>query len=265
MELLQVRNDIVAFHGDESIKLKYLVRVRAHRLADQIVKGQYWENGKGCAVGCTLHSGNHADFETELGIPGQLAYLQDVLFENLPIDEARMFPEHFLESIPVGADLYPAFWKFMLYLLLDDVYGLNRVEENKEILRQAAVLYERAIDGEEILLDDYRAERDEIPLYLTARGLLDALDPVDSLGVMDARSALIALGALEHNAAIGAANDWDEINQWAVLEEWDEEHFRDAVAVAWRDKLLECLSQARVTRAISAEVRVSTGPVSIAG
>jgi hypothetical protein len=48
------------FHGRLSIKKKYVARVRGHRLADQIVKGKYWENGKGCAVGCTVHSASHA-------------------------------------------------------------------------------------------------------------------------------------------------------------------------------------------------------------
>ncbi len=40
-----------AFKGKKEIKKKYLDRVIAHRKADEIVKGAYWENGKGCAVG----------------------------------------------------------------------------------------------------------------------------------------------------------------------------------------------------------------------
>jgi len=60
---------MLAFHNNPAIKEKYLARVRAHRVADEIVKGRYWENGKGCAVGCTLHSGKHMSYESELGIP----------------------------------------------------------------------------------------------------------------------------------------------------------------------------------------------------
>jgi hypothetical protein len=247
MELLQLRRDIVAFHGDENIKLKYLARVRAHRLADEITKTVYWENGKGCAVGCTLHSNNHMSYESELGIPGQLAYLQDVLFEHLPMDQARTFPERFLEAIPVGADLYPAFWKFMLFLLLDDVNGLNRFEENKERLRQVADFYERAIDDEEISLDDYRIGKYEHPVFLTVRNIIDALDPANSSSVMDVRTALYMVGALEHDAAMDASNYWDETNQCAVVDERDNEDFRNGIAIAWSDKLLEYLSQAQVT------------------
>ncbi len=33
---------MLAFHGDPAIKAKYLGRVKAHRLADELVKGQGW-------------------------------------------------------------------------------------------------------------------------------------------------------------------------------------------------------------------------------
>lgn len=35
-----------AFHDDLKIKEKYLSRVRAHKRADEIIKGKYWEDGK---------------------------------------------------------------------------------------------------------------------------------------------------------------------------------------------------------------------------
>ena len=78
-----------AFHGDPKIKAKYLRRIRKHYKADQIVKGQYWENGKGCAVGCTIHSSNHRAYETELGIPRAIAKLEDGMFEELPDELAK--------------------------------------------------------------------------------------------------------------------------------------------------------------------------------
>lgn len=36
---------LIAFHGDEAIKAKYLNRIHAHAAADEIVHGYYWENG----------------------------------------------------------------------------------------------------------------------------------------------------------------------------------------------------------------------------
>ena len=88
-----------AFHNDPAIKAKYLARVRAHRLADELIHGTYWQYGKGCAVGCTIHSSNHAAYETELGIPEILARLEDGLFEALPNGEAKVWPEAFLKAI----------------------------------------------------------------------------------------------------------------------------------------------------------------------
>ncbi len=50
---------LIAFHGDSTVKEKYLSRVRAHREADELKKGYYWQHGKGCAVGCTIHGSAH--------------------------------------------------------------------------------------------------------------------------------------------------------------------------------------------------------------
>jgi len=41
-----------AFHNKIEIKELYITRVRAHKEADELVKGKYWSDGKGCAVGC---------------------------------------------------------------------------------------------------------------------------------------------------------------------------------------------------------------------
>lgn len=100
-----------AFHNDPAIKGKYLARVRMHREADQLVKGQYWENGKGCAVGCTVHSSSHADYETELGIPRKLARIEDGIFEGLPNGQALSWPERFLDLLaaaPVEKEMVSA-------------------------------------------------------------------------------------------------------------------------------------------------------------
>ncbi len=65
---------LISFHGKKSIKDEYIKRLEGHYKLDEIIKGQYWEGGKGCAVGCTIHSGRHDDFDTELGITWRLVY-----------------------------------------------------------------------------------------------------------------------------------------------------------------------------------------------
>lgn len=91
-----------SFNNDTKVKAKYVARLKAHKLADEIQKGYYWENGKGCAVGCTIHSNRHDAYETELGLPKWLAYLEDEIFEGLANEEAKEFPLAFLKAIPIG-------------------------------------------------------------------------------------------------------------------------------------------------------------------
>jgi hypothetical protein len=64
---------MLAYHNDPKIKAQYLRRVRAHEKMDEIIQGKYWERGRGCAVGCTIHGSDHTQYETELGIPEWLA------------------------------------------------------------------------------------------------------------------------------------------------------------------------------------------------
>lgn len=129
---------MLAFHNDPKIKEKYLLRVQAHRLADEIIKGQYWnkdEDGifRGCAVGCTLHSNDHGAYESELGIPRILARLEDGIFENLSVDRAKIWPEEFLSAIKVGSDLSDVWPQFAMWLLIDEKYGaLQYVKTDKQ-------------------------------------------------------------------------------------------------------------------------------------
>ena len=106
-----------AYFGKKTIKQKYLTRMITHRKADQLIHGTYWENNKGCAIGCITHSSCHSKFETELGLPIWLAHLVDWLFENMPNGKAMTFPERVLEAIPVGAPLELTYSKFCIFLL----------------------------------------------------------------------------------------------------------------------------------------------------
>jgi hypothetical protein len=93
-----------AFHNDPAIKEKYLSRVRQHIAADNLIRGIGWKDGKGCAVGCTLESYEHAQYPIELGIPEWLGRIEDDLFEGMSIEKSETWPEKFLDAIPVGLD-----------------------------------------------------------------------------------------------------------------------------------------------------------------
>jgi len=112
-----------AFHNDPKIKAKYLRRVRAHAKADEIIHGKYWEDGKGCAIGCTIHGNSHQACEDGLGIPVALFYLEDTLFEGQRNSDAKQFPVRFLSAIRVGADLSRVQFQFLHWLLTEELAG----------------------------------------------------------------------------------------------------------------------------------------------
>ena len=96
---------MLAYHNDPEVKAKYVGRLQAHRKAENLIQGQGWDSGKGCAVGCTLEQYDHSRYPIELGLPEWLARLEDRIFEGLPKVKAEQFAEDFLAAIPVGADV----------------------------------------------------------------------------------------------------------------------------------------------------------------
>jgi hypothetical protein len=112
---------MIAYHNDQSVKDAILAQLAAHRKADALVQDYgYWKGGKGCAVGCTLHSSDHAKYETRFGVPQMIAQIEDVVFEGLPVEKAREWPERLMKSVPVGADLSRVGWKFLHWILTDE-------------------------------------------------------------------------------------------------------------------------------------------------
>ena len=155
--------NLKAYHGSPEIKAKYLARVRRHREADELIKGQYWRNGKGCAVGCTLEErfaeARHAAYETDLGIPVALARLEDSIFEGLQDSEAQLWPERFLSAIQPGADLSGVADKFLLALLVDDQHGVWQVADGrgKQAVDGVAALLRRKIAGKTVTAEEWTA------------------------------------------------------------------------------------------------------------
>ncbi len=152
-----------AYHGDPTIKDRHLARVRAHAAADEIVHGLYWQNGKGCAIGCTIHSGDHTAYETEIGVPRILARLEVRLFETMPNWDAKMFPEAFLAAIPIGADLSMVWPKWAHWMLVDPECGMvkrARTDRARTAITDVAALYERTIGGDAVDRSEWTSARD---------------------------------------------------------------------------------------------------------
>ncbi len=141
---------LLSFHGDKEIKKKYVDRLKAHAKADELIKGSYWENGKGCAVGCTIHSNKHNAYEVELGLPEWLAFLEDQLFEGLSNKHAKRFAVDFLLSIPIGKNLKRVKWQFCDYVLEQDYKLVQKLAISKEL----KILISEAIRGSQKLHKD---------------------------------------------------------------------------------------------------------------
>jgi hypothetical protein len=118
---------LVAYHNSQAEKDAILAQLAHHREADELIKGQYWQDGKGCAVGCTVHSSNHMAYEEQFGIPVMLAMLEDCIFEGLPNGDAKAWPERFMSAITPGVDLSRVGWQFVHWLLTDETVnpGIN--------------------------------------------------------------------------------------------------------------------------------------------
>lgn len=157
-----------AYLGRPQLKADFLDQLRWHVEQDRLIKGTYGDTvdgeWRGCAVGCSIHSlaklrgaklntADHKLYESMLGIPAWLAWLEDSLFEGLPDVEAKFWPIRFAEAINVGADLEPVKWRFLSYLIrdnLDRVLGLDLPDDLRgpvaAAIRQVLAVHEAAVE-----------------------------------------------------------------------------------------------------------------------
>jgi hypothetical protein len=147
--------EMLAYHNDHSIKAAIIAELRVHAADDDFIKGKYWEDGKGCAVGWTVKSGDHMEYESRFGIPVMLAKLEDRIFEGLPNDDAKAWPIQFMDAIAVGSDLSCVGWQFQHWLLTDSTVnpGIDHPLVRDAIKECANVLYPltkgERVDGNE--------------------------------------------------------------------------------------------------------------------
>src|SRR3990167_8252221 len=158
-----------AYKNKPELKNMILAEVVGHRKADRIVQGIYGSGDgkefKGWAVGCSIHSLNvklkknyeladHSVYEKELGIPKELAYLEDVLFEEMSVEESKIWPEKFLKAINPGADLSKIVAQFVIWEFEDKKKGLKNLKEVKDdkevygLCEEVVALYKRDLAGD---------------------------------------------------------------------------------------------------------------------
>jgi 3',5'-cyclic AMP phosphodiesterase CpdA len=140
---------LLAYHGKPELKQQVLAEMREHRKADRLIKGWYWQDGKGCAVGCLLKSRNHIEYEEKFGIPVHLAYLEDSLFEGLRKEKAMLWPERFLDAFEPGKNYSKVWHKFAAWLLVNHDYGIIKYATQREVeaITNVANLHQKAANG----------------------------------------------------------------------------------------------------------------------
>lgn len=143
-----------SWNSNPKLKEKYVNIMKQHQEADTLIKGKYWEDGKGCAVGCMWKGEHHDKFPTELGILEDFAHLEDSLFERLDNGKAKSFPVKFLSAIPVGLDekqqrIIKA--KFLLYVLTNLPDDYKKHPDIKECVDEAIDIQKCLSRGENVL------------------------------------------------------------------------------------------------------------------
>ena len=139
---------MLSFFNEPCLKAAVVERVKEHQRLDQIIQGTYWDGARGCAIGCVLHSGEHMAYETQLGLPVFLAYMDEHIFERLTVAESKLWPLRFIEAVPVGVDLELVFPRFMHWLLSDPL-GMRQYANGKtlRVIDSLVTLYTRRIEG----------------------------------------------------------------------------------------------------------------------
>lgn len=111
----------VAYHNDREVKKDILDQLQDHYEHDEIEQGYYWQDGKGCAIGCTIYSDDHMLYEPCFGIPVALAYIEDELFESLSNEKSKDWPIAFMSAITPGQDLSMVSWRLLYWIFTQDI------------------------------------------------------------------------------------------------------------------------------------------------
>jgi hypothetical protein len=224
---------LIAYHGNPDLKGQILEQIAVHRAADEIVQGTYWADGRGCAVGCVLHDpdGGHARYEPEFGIPSVLAHLEDGIFEAISLDQARQWPQRFMDAIQPGADLSNVWSRFAAWMMLDETWGLinvAEVDDVKAVIVRVGEAYQRIGQGDTLTAGEEKA-------------ITDATR--DTQAAWDAWAAWAARAARD---AWDAQAAWDAWDARAARDAWDARAAQDAFVSASADRLIVLLSEAPV-------------------
>lgn len=230
---------MLTFQNPNYTKEALMAQLQAHYDADEIIQGKYWENGKGCAVGCAIHTKNHIEYELRYGVPRELAILQDVIFENLHNQNAKEWVMDFWRPIKQGKYLTGVWNKLVVWILSDDIYGVLRHVQDAKFKQQKEPI-ERVLNM--YLSGDFSAAR--VAARVAARAAYVAAYVAGYVGRAAAAAdasyaaAAVAAAVVDRHAAYAAvdraADAYAAADFYAARDYW----------CALRDKLTDLIKQA---------------------
>lgn len=170
--------EVTAFFGDPKLKQTYIDDMQAHRGAEQLVPGIYWESdggkdgkGWGCALGCLTHQqfDAHKTLERESGIPESVGRMIDGVFEQIARAEGKSgrwdydssaehlkWPTEFLEAVQPGADLSNVHHQFVLWFLSKELpKHLGGGSGLGAFIKAVQEIYQKLLDGETPSKEDF--------------------------------------------------------------------------------------------------------------
>jgi len=134
----------LAFHNDPALAEQVRAQVDAHTAADEIVQGKYWENGKGCFIGCLAHSDSADKVQALTGFPLMLTRIAENIFEGLDNATAKGFPQAVIAAPPVGADLSLVPWQFLYWCVSDTLHQYADPDTQAACVPAVQVLADKA-------------------------------------------------------------------------------------------------------------------------
>jgi hypothetical protein len=209
------------FNGDAALAAKTVAEMKAHRAADRLTKGQYWEAGRGCAIGCLVQSSSHGDAAALCNAPAQIMGLVDCIFEGLPWPANLDWPVKFLVALKanLNKDISLLWARLALELAGHPVHGYEQYNQDPAVLAVPPLYEEWVATGVRPDDDRWRAaaraayaagDAAYAAAYAAARAAYAAGDAaytaVDAAyAAVDAAYAAVAAADAAANAAASAA------------------------------------------------------------
>jgi hypothetical protein len=232
---------MLTYHDDPTLKAAVLTELAAHREADQITQGRYWEDGKGCAVGCLTHdpNGGHDQYPSRWGIPEWLAHLEDRVFEGLPAADAKRWPERFMAAIPVGVQIGDDFAHVIARGRLAALLELapSWPESCRDQVSDAIRAVMDATTDEERAAAESAAES-------AARSAASAARSAESAAWSAAWSAWSAAWSAESAESAAESAAWSAESAWSAARSARAERTAESARAAWKqeaDRIITCL------------------------